>query len=348
MQDTPESAIAGPVDFEVPALEAYLSTRFGAAALSLERISGGQSNPTYFVTWGQRRMVLRKQPNGPILRGAHAVDREHRVLAALAETDVPVPAPLLYETDATILGTPFYLMDRLEGRVFHDSALPGMAPAERRDIYMAMADTMARLHAVDPSAVGLGDFGRPGNYFERQIARWAGQLAQSTGEPVPHLAEVGKWLSDELPADDGSTAIAHGDYRLGNLIFHPNRPEVIGILDWELATLGHPLADLGYCCIPWHTASAEYGGILDLDLAASGIPTQAEFVDRYFSRMGEGGRLEPFHVVFALFRFAVIFVGVADRARLGNAAAADAAKLGPMAARLAVRAREIIDGQRAW
>ncbi|MBC7282191.1 phosphotransferase family protein [Hoeflea sp.] len=348
MQDTPESVIDGPVDFEVSALETYLAARFGAAALSLQRISGGQSNPTYFVTWGERRMVLRKQPNGPILRGAHAVDREHRVLAALAGTDVPVPVPLLYEEDATVLGTPFYLMERLEGRVFHDSALPGMLPAERRAIYMAMADTMAKLHAVDPSAVGLEGFGRPGNYFERQIARWAGQLEQSTGEEIPHLAEVGDWLRDNMPADDGSIAIAHGDYRLGNLIFHPDRADVIGILDWELATLGHPLADLGYCCIPWHTASAEYGGILDADPAASGIPTQSEFVDRYFSHSASGGRLEPFHVVFALFRFAVIFVGVADRARLGNAAAADAENLGPMAARLAVRAREIIGGQRNW
>lgn len=339
----------GPVDFDVGALEAYLEARFGAGSLSLERISGGQSNPTYFVGWGGRRMVLRKQPNGPILRGAHAIDREHRVLEALSRTDVPVPAPVLYEADAGVLGTPFYLMERLDGRVFHDTALPGMAAAERRAIYMAMADTMAKLHAVDPGEVGLGDFGRPGNYFERQIARWSSQLAQSTGEKVPHLAEVGAWLGERIPEDDGRVSIAHGDYRLGNLIFHPDRAEVIGILDWELATLGHPLADLGYCCIPWHTASAEYGGILDLAPAeAEGIPSQAEFVDRYVSSMPAGGRLEPFHVVFALFRFAVIFVGVADRARAGNAAAADAQDLGPMAARLAVRARELIEGQRAW
>jgi len=343
VQDTPETSTRGPVDFDVATLDAYLAGRFGAAVLSLERISGGQSNPTYFVTWGEHQMVLRKQPNGPILRGAHAVDREHRVLAALASTNVPVPVPVLYEEDASVLGTPFYLMERLEGRVFNDSALPGMAPSERHDIYMAMADTMARLHAVDPAAVGLGDFGRPGNYFERQIARWAGQLAQSTGEVIPHLAEVGDWLRQNMPIDDGRSAIAHGDYRLGNLIFHPERAEVIGILDWELATLGHPLADLGYCCIPWHTASAEYGGILDLDPSASGIPTQADFVERYFSHTASGGRLDPFHVVFALFRFAVIFVGVADRARLGNAAAADAADLAPMAARLTVRARKIIE-----
>ncbi|MEP3438344.1 MAG: phosphotransferase family protein [Hoeflea sp.] len=343
-----EAAITGPVDFGVAALEAYLTGRFGADKLSLERISGGQSNPTYFVGWGDRRMVLRKQPNGPILRGAHAVDREHRVLTALANTGVPVPAPLLYESDAQILGTPFYLMQRLEGRVFHNAALPGKTPLERREIYMAMADTMAKLHAVDPSAVGLGDFGRPGNYFERQIARWAGQLEQSTGETVPHLADVGTWLRENLPADDGRVAIAHGDFRLGNLIFHPERAEVIGILDWELATLGNPLADLGYCCIPWHTTSAEYGGILDLDLAASGIPAQSGFIDRYFAHTPSDGALEPFHVVFALFRFAVIFVGVADRARLGNAAAADAGNLAPMAARLAVRAHEIINGHRLW
>lgn len=348
MQEQPETVIAGPVDFDPAVLVTYLTGRFGAANLSLERISGGQSNPTYFVGWGERQMVLRKQPNGPILRGAHAIDREHRVLEALAPTGVPVPVPLLYERDAEILGTPFYLMQRLQGRVFHDAALPGMDIAERHDIYMAMADVMAKLHAVDPSSVGLGDFGRPGNYFERQIARWTSQLEQSTGDVVPHLADVGKWLGERVPADDGRVAIAHGDYRLGNLIFHPDRAEVIGILDWELATLGHPLADLGYCCIPWHTTPDEYGGILGMQSATAGIPTQAEFTARYFAQSAAGGRLEPFHVVFSLFRFAVIFIGVVDRARAGNAAAADAAKLAPMAARLAVRAREIINGERAW
>jgi aminoglycoside phosphotransferase (APT) family kinase protein len=339
--------MTGQADFEVAALERFLGERFGPGRLGLERIGGGQSNPTYFVDWGGRRMVLRKQPNGPILRGAHAVDREFRVLDALAPTGVPVPRPLAFCADAAVLGTPFYLMQRIEGRVFHDTALPGVAPAERRAIWLAMAATLARLHAVDPAAVGLADYGRPGNYFERQLARWTRQWRDSPGGEVAHLAEVAAWLEAHMPPDDGLSAIAHGDYRLGNLIFHPDRPEVAGILDWELSTLGHPLADLGFCCIPWHTAPEEYGGVLGLDLAALGIPTQADFVAEYMARGGTGPLL-PFHVVFALFRFSVIFIGVADRARAGNAADADAARLAPMAGRMAARAHEIIHGARAW
>jgi len=300
------------IDFDPAALAGILQARFGAGDLNLERIGGGQSNPTYFVDWGTRRLVLRKQPAGPILRGAHAIDREFRVLEALGPTNVPVPRAVLFHTDPEPLGTPFYLMERLEGRVFHDAALPGLAPAERHGLYLGMAEALAKLHAVKPDEVGLGDFGRPGNYFERQIARWTKQLRESPGERIAELEAVADWLPAHLPDDDGHVAIAHGDFRLGNLLFHPEKPEVIGILDWELSTLGHPLADL---------VLAHY--------YAHAVPTAP---------------LLRFHLVFALFRFAVIFVGIADRVRAGTAAAANAAEVAPLARRFAVRAHETMVG----
>jgi aminoglycoside phosphotransferase (APT) family kinase protein len=336
------------VDFDPARLEGFLRGRFGGGQMVLERIRGGQSNPTYFVDYGDKRMVLRKKPAGPVLRGAHAIDREFRVLDALRPTDVPVPKPVLYHDDDAPLGTPFYLMERLEGRVFHDCSLPGLSRQERSEIYFAMAETMARLHAVRPAEVALGDYGRPGNYFERQIGRWTKQLQESPSKRISALETVAKWLPQHLPEDDGRVAIAHGDFRLGNLLFSHDRPEVIGILDWELSTLGHPLADVGFCSMTWHSSPDEYGGILGLDLAALGIPTQHEFLERYFAHAVTSAPLERFHLVFSLFRFAVIFVGIADRARAGNAAAVDAADVAPLAGRFAHRALEVIDGARPW
>lgn len=329
---------------ELEALHDFLAGQFGAGnAPACHKISGGQSNPTFFVDYNGRRMVLRKQPSGPILRGAHAIDREFRVLRALAGTNVPVPEAILYHAETDILDTPFYLMERLEGRVFEDCALPGMAPDERRSIYFGMAEALATLHRVQPDAVGLGDYGRPGNYFERQLARWSKQYNESTGERIAALDELVARLPGLMPPDDGKVSIAHGDFRLGNMIFHPSEPRVIGVLDWELSTLGHPYADLGFCCMPWHTAPNEYGGILGLD-ADLGIPSQAEFCAHYYRHLGSEAPLLPFHVAFALFRFSVIFVGIADRVRGGNAVAANAEAVGPLAARFAVRALEVIDG----
>lgn len=331
-------------DFAPAVLRAYLDQRFGGhPAFDLQRISGGQSNPTYFVTHGTARMVLRKKPAGPILPGAHAIDREYRVLQALHPTGVPVPRPLLYHADPAMLGTPFYLMQRIEGRIFTDCALPALPRDDRSAIWMGLADALAALHAVDPVAVGLGDFGRPGNYFERQIARWTRQWRASTSDPIPDLDRLANWLSANLPPDDGAVSLAHGDFRLGNMIFHPTEPRVVAILDWELSTLGHPLADLGFCVMPWHSAPDEYGGLLGLDLVTLGLPTEAAVVARYRTARPDTAPLLPFHKVFALFRFAVIFVGIADRVRSGTAAAADAANYGPLAARFAARAIDIID-----
>nr|WP_256515529.1 phosphotransferase family protein [Alsobacter ponti] len=331
------------MDFDPERLAAHLGPRlpFATGTMAVRRIGGGQSNPTYALTFPAGRAILRKKPSGPILPMAHAVDREFRVLDALKDTAVPVPRPLLFEPDAGVIGTPFYVMEHLEGRVFHDCALPGLAPRERRAMYFSMAETLAALHAVDPAAIGLDDFGRPGDYFARQLARWSRQWAESPTDDIPELDAVVDWLAGKLPRDDAPPAIAHGDFRLGNLMFHPTEPRVIGVLDWELATLGHPLADVGFCCMTWHTSPEEYSGVLGLDIAALGIPTQDEFVARYEGLPAPSGRLQPVHIVFALFRFAVIFVGIADRARAGTAADANAAQTGRLAVNFARRAHAL-------
>lgn len=334
--------IAGTADFDPARLKTFLDHRFGAGDLALSRISGGQSNPTYFVTHGDQRLVLRKKPSGATLPGAHAIEREFRVLSALYPTDVPVPEPVLLCEDPVVLGTPFYLMRRVEGRVFSDCALPEVTREDRRDLYLGMADALAKLHAVRPEAIGLSDYGRPGNYFERQIARWTKQWRAADVGPIPALDHLADWLPAHLPPDDGAVSIAHGDFRLGNMLFHQSEPRVVAILDWELSTLGHPLADLGFCVMPWHTSPDEYGGILGLNHAALSLPDEAEFLARYYAKAIPTAPLQPFHIAFALFRFAVIFVGIAERARSGTAAGENAATIGPLAKRFAERGLEVI------
>jgi len=322
----------------------FLDAHFGSAPMHIERIDGGQSNPTFFLDHGRRRMVLRKKPDGSLLPGAHAIEREYRVLRALWDTDVPVPEVILLCEDSAVIGTPFYLMSRVEGRVFGDGGLAGVAPDTRRQIYLAMADALARLHSVRPEAVGLANFGKRGNYFERQLARWSKQYASSPGSRIPALDRVIELLGRAMLPDNSELAISHGDFRLGNLMFHPTEPRVVAILDWELSTLGHPLADLGYCCMVWHTSPEEYGGILGLDLPALGLPSQEEFVARYHAMTQRpSGPLTSFHIAFALFRFAVIFVGISDRARGGTATSADAAEIGDLARRFSRRALEVLE-----
>ncbi|MDN5567162.1 MAG: phosphotransferase family protein [Paracoccus sp. (in: a-proteobacteria)] len=333
---TPDDRFAG--------LHAWLDAQFGHAPYRLQPIAGGQSNPTCMVDHGSRRMVLRTQPLGPILKGAHAIDREYRVLDALQDTDVPVPRPILYCADDSVLGRPFYLMDRLEGRVFHDNQLPDLSADERAAIFSEMARVMARLHAIDPVAVGLGDYGRPAGYYERQIARWGQQCSGSDLlrlRPIPSLPLLQGWLTANIPAKSERVSVAHGDFRLGNLIFAHDAPRVIGILDWELSTLGPALADLGFACMAWRTAPDEFGGIRGLDLAALGIPRREDFVAQYFLNADPTPALQPFHEAFALFRFAAIFVGIADRAAAGNAAGDDAESLEPLAAVFAARGLQI-------
>jgi aminoglycoside phosphotransferase (APT) family kinase protein len=340
---------SGQFDFDPNVLAAFLRARLadvGDPGFSVERISGGQSNPTYFVTVGGRRLVMRKKPSGAVLPSAHAVDREYRVLKALVATDVPVPTAVLYCDDSQVVGTPFYVMDRLEGRVFPDASLPGVSPADRSGMYFAMAETLAKLHDVDPAAVGLSNYGAAGNYFQRQIGRWTKQYRQARWRDLPDLERLIEWLPNHLPPED-DTRLCHGDYRIGNLFFHTAEPRVIGVLDWELSTLGQPLADLAYSALGQITAPEEYGGLRGLDLKSLGIPSRDAYLERYFAsrRTPLRQQLFPFHTIFALFRLAVIFEGIAARARSGNAASADAAEVGELSKVFARRAIECVEGR---
>lgn len=332
-------------DLDAGALEAWLRREMPGrgADFVLERIAGGQSNPTFFLTLGAERFVLRKQPPGELLPSAHAIDREFRVMRALSGTGVPVPEVFLYCDDRAVIGTPFYLMARVEGRVFHEARLPGVAPQDRRAMFRALARTLAALHNVDPDAAGLSDYGRKGGYFARQIARWTKQWELSRQGENPDIAHLIDWLPAAIP-EDAATTISHGDFRVGNVMFHPAQPQVAAVLDWELSTLGHPLADLAHFCIAWHSAPDEYGGIAGQDLRAEGLPEQAEFEDWYGAEAWHGLRLQPFHMAFALFRFAVVFEGIAARAKAGNAADARAGEHAHLARVFARAARVALDG----
>ncbi len=339
-------------DFDPQALERFLRGTLderGADGFCLEPVAGGQSNPTFFVTLGRLRLVLRKKPAGATLPSAHAVDREFRVVSALAGTAVPAPRALLYSDDLSIVGTPFYIMERIDGRVFHETSLPGVTPADRSTMYFDMASTLATLHDIDPLAVGLADFGRPSGYFERQIRRWSKQYELGRWRDLVDIETLIDWLPQHIPENDAA-CICHGDFRIGNLMFHPTEPRVIGVLDWELSTLGQPLADVAFSALPWVTYPDEYGGLRGLDLASSGIPRREEYVEAYFRnrKTPQAQRLAPFHTAFALFRFAVIFEGIAARARAGSATAANAAEVGELSAVFARRGVECLSGEPSY
>src|SRR5574340_348809 len=335
---------AAAVDFDPEALTDLLRTRglIGAANLAIERLAGGQSNPTYRLTSGGERFVLRKKPPGQLLPSAHAVDREYRVLAALRDSDVPVPKVHLYSDDASIVGTPFYVMEFLDGRVWINPALPGSEPAERRAVYFEMSRVLAALHRVDYAAAGLTDFGKTGNYFVRQIERWARQARASRTEDNPALDALAEWLPARIPRGERTT-IVHGDYRLDNLVFHPREPRAIGVLDWELSTLGDPLADLAYNCLAWHVEPALWRGVAGLDLVTLGIPGEAAYIRRYADAAGNAAADRSaaaiehwdFYIAYNLFRLAAITQGIARRALDGNAAPSDAAETGRRARPLA-------------
>jgi len=339
-RDARAADVARAAGFDAGRLDAFLRGAVPglAGSMRLARIGGGQSNPTFFVDYDTRSLVLRKQPPGELLPSAHAVDREFRVMRALGPAGVPVPRTVLFHAGRDVVGTPFYLMEKLEGRVFAAHSLPGLAPAERGAMYRSMAETLATLHLVDPAAIGLADYGKPGNYFARQVARWSRQWEASRTRENAALDRLIAWLPAHIPEGD-EAALCHGDFRIGNLMFDPVEPRVIAILDWELSTLGHPLADLGFNAMAWHTRPDEYGGLRGLDLGALGIPALDDYVAHYLRVSGRRDGIAPFHVAFALFRFAVIFEGIAARAAAGNAAsddASEAGKLGPAFARRAV------------
>lgn len=318
------------VDFDLERLVSHLGDvlpDLGGGFRHIEKIGGGQSNPTFRLSYGDRDVVLRKQPAGELLPSAHAVDREYRVQNALALTDVPVPAMLHLCEDKEVVGTFFYVMEALEGRVFHDSLLPDVSVEERAAIYASMNDALAKLHKVDWRAAGLDGFGKPENYFERQIKRWTRQWESSKTKDIPEIERLIAWLPEHVDQSD-ETTIVHGDYRLGNLMFHPDRPELIAILDWELSTLGHPLADLAFNGMLWHATPDMYVGIAGHDLQALGIPNLDDYVQHYCRTTGRADGITIFHLAFSMFRFAVIFEGIAKRALLGNAASDNAEEIG--------------------
>ena len=318
--------------FDASALERWLSGNVPDfhGPLILRQFEGGQSNPTFHVAAGSGEYVVRKQPPGRLLASAHALDREFRVQAALTGSGVPVPCLRGYCADASVIGTPFYVMDYLPGRIFSNPLLPDLAVRERAAIYDAMNATLAALHAVDWRAAGLTDYGRPDGYLRRQIARWTQQYSAARVEDTPELDELRAWLEARVPPPDES-AIAHGDYRLGNLIFDPREPRVIAVLDWELATIGHPLADLAYNCLAWHLP-ADYAiapGFVGLDLEALGVPSETEYVAAYARRSGREAVPDwSYFLAFSLFRIAAIQQGVYARALQGNAASSTARRFG--------------------
>lgn len=310
--------------FDAQRLDAYLQTAvedFGAG-MEIRQFQGGASNPTFLLTTdgGAKRYVMRKKPPGQLLASAHQVDREHRVMKALADTGVPVPRMRALCEDADVIGTAFYVMDYLQGRIFRDAALPGLDPAERAAIYDELNATLAKLHQVDFQAVGLGDYGRPGDYFERQLARWTRQYRDAETEAIPAMETLIAELGGRIPADR-SVSIAHGDYRLENVMFHPTEPRLIAVLDWELSTIGHPLADLGYNAFLWHSQGVSWGSLVGVDFATSGIPTETAYVDAYRRRTGRD-EIEDwnFYLGFSVFRLASISQGVYRRVLAGNAA----------------------------
>jgi aminoglycoside phosphotransferase (APT) family kinase protein len=323
------------VDFDVAQLDEYLKSWLGGAApIRVERTQGGMSNPTYFVTRGDWRGVLRKQPNDVLMPSAHAIDREYRVLSALQGSGVPTPKPYLYCENREILGTPFYLMEWLDGRVFHDFATPGLEKEERAALFRSMCATLASIHTLDYQALGLADFGKPGNYFARQLTRWSNQWTQFRrgDDDNPDLDRMVRWLAERVP-DSQTLSLCHGDFRIANAIFHPSEPRVIGVLDWELSTLGHPLVDLAFNSQAWRMAPDENGGLLGLPLDDMGVPSEADYLELYYELAGATERLTRFHQVFAMFRGAVGSAGVAARGEAGNGVLPDAARIGRHLAR---------------
>jgi len=332
--------VAASHAFDTGALAAHLQRELPgfAGPLTVEQFKGGQSNPTYKLLTPTRSYVMRTKP-GPaakLLPSAHAIEREFRVMKALAATPVPVAEMLLLCEDEGVIGRAFYVMQCVEGRVLWEQSLPGLSPAERGPVYDEMNRVIAALHRVDVAAVGLADYGKPGNYFERQIGRWSKQYLASVTEDIPEMNRLIEWLPAHLPAsarDETQVAIVHGDYRLDNLIFDATQPRIAAVLDWELSTIGHPLADFSYHCMSWHIPPGTFRGIGGLDHRALGIPTEAEYVARYCERTGRGdpGALMGdwnFYLAYNLFRLASITQGIAKRVVDGIASSAEARATG--------------------
>jgi aminoglycoside phosphotransferase (APT) family kinase protein len=324
--------------FDIPTLEAWLQTNLPgfAGPLSVEMFKGGQSNPTYKLLTPQTAYVMRAKP-GPVaklLPSAHAIEREFRVMGALHGTGVPVAKMHALCEDESVIGRAFYVMECVNGRVMWDQSLPDMGREQRGAIYDEMNRVMAALHKVKPSAIGLDGYGKPGNYFERQIGRWSKQYLASVTQPIVEMDRLIGWLPKNIPAmaqDESLVSVVHGDYRLDNLMFDPSEPRVLAVLDWELSTLGHPLADFSYHCMAWHIPPGAFRGIGGLDVKSLGIPTEAEYIARYCERTGFAtpDQLKAdwnFYLAYNMFRLAAILQGIAKRVETGTASSAQAVK----------------------
>ncbi|MBO9501220.1 phosphotransferase family protein [Brevundimonas sp. A19_0] len=338
----PQSAFSGTreVDprhaLDEATLDAWLAEHVEGyqGPLTLRQFKGGQSNPTYELTTPGRTYVLRRKPPGVLLPSAHAVDREFRVISALHAQGFPVARPHILCTDDSVIGSMFYVMDKVEGRVFWDLKLPDLSPAERRAIYEAQTDTLAALHRFDPEAIGLSDYGKPGNYFARQVGRWTKQYQASEIDTIEAMDRLIAFLPESLPPD-GPTRIVHGDFRLDNMILAPDRAEVRAVLDWELSTLGDPMADFSYLLIAWVIPATLRNGLAGADLEALGIPSVEETVARYAEKTGTAGPANlDWLFAYNLFRLAAICQGIAGRVRDGTAASSHArtmaAQVGPL------------------
>ncbi len=334
------------------ALDVYLTERLEgyAGGLTVRQFQGGQSNPTFRISSGGRQYVLRKKPPGQLLATAHMVEREYRILTALRDTGVPVPKTFFLCEDESIIGTPFFVMEYLPGRLFWQAAPFDLPPAERRACFAEKNRVLAALHLVDYRARGLDDYGRPGNYMSRQIRRWTRQYEASKTEEIPSMDRLIEWLPENVPEDD-TTCIVHGDYRFDNLVFHPTQTRVVGVLDWELSTLGHPLADLAYDCVHYHIDFYSKEGAARRPVLAeragpeSGIPTEAEYVNRYCEATGRDGIADwTFYLAFSIFRLASIRQGVYKRGLDGIASSADALERKGWCRLLSDRAWTLVQG----
>ncbi len=338
------------MDLSLPdaALAEYLAAHVPgfAGPLRSSKFKGGQSNPTYLIEAASGRYVLRRKPPGPLLASAHAVDREFRVLQALHGGAVPVAAPRHLCRDESVIGSMFYLMDFVDGRVHWDPSLPGMEPAQRAAHYEAIVSTLAALHAVDVAAAGLSDYGKPGSYFARQLSRWSEQYAASRTRDIPAMDALIERLPARCPADDGVVALTHGDFRIDNLMFAPEGARVAAVVDWELSTLGHPLADLGYFCMALRLPrNPALPGLAGMDRAALGIPSEPELLARYATLSGRALPADwPFVLAFSYFRLAAIAQGVAKRVEQGNASSEQAAQAGAMTELLAQAGLQALSG----
>jgi aminoglycoside phosphotransferase (APT) family kinase protein len=319
--------------FDEAALARFMKDRIEGFTppLTVAQFQGGMSNPTFLLRDGAgHRYVLRKKPPGKLLPSAHAVDREFKVISALYGSDVPVARPYALCEDESVIGQAFYIMSHLEGRVLRSYALPQSSPAERAAIYDMMNDVLARLHRIDYAAVGLSDYGKAGGYLARQVSRWTKQYEAAKTEPIAAMDELMRWLPHHLPVDD-QTSIVHGDYRLENMVWHPTEPRVLAVVDWELGTLGHPVSDLAYNCLPWHVPDLHRGHLMELP-RDHGIPSEEEYVAAYCRRTGRTTLPDwTFHIVLSLFRLASIAQGVYKRGLDGNASSPRALERGEAA-----------------